>query len=103
MATQDKVHSPDHYTAGGIETIDFIKAKLGDGFVPYCIGNVMKYISRYDKKGNPCQDLEKAQVYLGWAIKAVKEQNDPTIQKAMSIIKQYHEDAMNDYLKKEGD
>ena len=73
MARHDTVHRPDHYTAGGIETIDFIKAKLGDGFVSYCIGNVLKYVSRYAKKNNPVEDLEKAKVYLEWAIEAEKK------------------------------
>ena len=68
----DNVNHPKHY-AGKIETIDFIEDKLGDGYVPYCIGNVIKYLSRYDKKGNPVEDLKKAEVYLGWAIKKLEE------------------------------
>ena len=61
------VHSPDHYTTGGIEAIDYIRAKLGaDGFRAYCLGNVLKYVSRYAQKDGQ-QDLEKAYVYLGWA------------------------------------
>lgn len=71
----DNVYHPRHY-AGKIETIDFIEDKLGDGYVPYCIGNVIKYLSRYDKKGNPVEDLEKAQVYLGWAIEKLKEEKE---------------------------
>lgn len=64
----DNVNSPNHYTQGGIETIDYIKAKLGKkGFVDYCMGNVLKYSSRYQHK-NGLEDLQKAQVYLGWAI-----------------------------------
>lgn len=45
----DMVKHPKHY-CGKIETIDYIEDKLGTGFVPYCLGNVIKYISRYDKK-----------------------------------------------------
>lgn len=64
----DNVLHPQHY-GGEIETIDFIRDKLtADGFRAYCIGNVMKYISRYDKKGAPLEDLQKAQVYLNWAV-----------------------------------
>lgn len=66
----DNVLHPQHY-GGEIETVDFIRDKLTvDGFLAYCIGNVMKYISRYDKKGAPLEDLQKAQVYLGWAIES---------------------------------
>ena len=71
---KDVVHHPDHYTDGGIETIDFIRAKLSSvAFEGYCIGNVLKYLSRYDKK-NGVEDLEKAEVYLEWAIKEAKDQ-----------------------------
>ena len=74
----DIVRHPEHYTSGGIETIDYIKAKLGDGFVPYCLGNVLKYVSRAGKK-DPTkteEDLEKARVYLTWAINAMREGTD---------------------------
>jgi hypothetical protein len=64
----DNVHNPAHYTAGGIETIDFIRAKLGpDGFRAYCLGNVLKYVTRHALK-NGDEDLHKAGVYLDWAI-----------------------------------
>ena len=56
----DPVNHPAHYKTGGIETIDFIEAKkLG-----YNLGNVVKYITRADHKGNRKQDLEKAAWYL---------------------------------------
>ena len=68
-----EVEHPPHYIEGGIETIDYIHAKLGDeGFHHYCIGNALKYISRYRHKGG-MQDLEKARVYLGWAISGKPE------------------------------
>jgi hypothetical protein len=60
----DMVNHPAHYKAGGIETIDFIEAKeLG-----YHLGNVVKYVSRADHKGNKLEDLKKAQWYLARAI-----------------------------------
>jgi hypothetical protein len=56
----DPVNNPAHYTVGGIETIDFIEAKkLG-----YNLGNVIKYLTRADHKGNKLEDLRKAQWYL---------------------------------------
>lgn len=71
----DNVKHPAHYTFGKIEVIDYIRDKLvGDKFTGYCLGNVLKYVSRYDKKGSPVEDLEKAYVYLGWAIESVKEE-----------------------------
>jgi hypothetical protein len=56
----DPVNHPAHYKVGGIETIDFIEAKsLG-----YNLGNVVKYITRSDHKGDKLQDLQKAAWYL---------------------------------------
>lgn len=64
----DNVHQPRHYTAGSIETIDYIADNLGpELFRAYCIGNVIKYVSRYRHK-NGVEDLKKASVYLCWAI-----------------------------------
>ena len=60
----DMVNHPPHYKAGGIETIDFIEAKTLD----YHLGNVVKYVSRADHKGNKLEDLKKAQWYLARAI-----------------------------------
>lgn len=63
----DNVNHPAHYTAGGIETIAFIRAKLTpEEFVGYCKGNALKYVSRARLKGGD-EDLRKAAVYLGWA------------------------------------
>jgi hypothetical protein len=56
----DPVNHPAHYTTGGIETIDFIEAKC----LSYNLGNVVKYITRADYKGNKVEDLMKARWYL---------------------------------------
>ena len=49
----DLVEHPAHYTDGGIETIDFLAAKLTkEEFVGYLKGNVLKYGSRLGKKGD---------------------------------------------------
>lgn len=73
----DSIHHPSHYAGTKIEVIDYIKDKLnGDKFTGYCLGNVIKYVSRYDKKGSPVEDLEKAYVYLGWAIESLKEEQE---------------------------
>lgn len=64
---KDNVDHPPHYKVGGIETIDFIEAKGLD----YCLGNVVKYITRADHKGNKVEDLRKAQWYLTRAISKI--------------------------------
>ncbi|EIA6705837.1 DUF3310 domain-containing protein, partial [Listeria monocytogenes] len=58
----DNVNNPSHYTAGGIETLDYIKAKIKD-YPSYAAGNILKYVSRYEHK-NGIEDLKKAQFYL---------------------------------------
>lgn len=72
----DNVNSPSHYQLGdlGVETIDVIKAVLGNKkFADYCRGNVIKYTLRADKK-NGIEDLKKAKVYLEWEIQARLEE-----------------------------
>jgi len=66
--TPDPVNHPSHYKVGGIETIDFIEAKK----LNYNIGNVVKYLTRADHKGNKLEDLRKAQWYLTREINSLK-------------------------------
>lgn len=64
----DPVNNPSHYV-GKIECIDYLRDKLTpEEFTGFCIGNVLKYSSRWRKKDG-LQDLKKAKVYLEWAIK----------------------------------
>ena len=66
----DMVNHPEHYTDGGIETIDFIEAKK----LPYHLGNALKYISRAGKKNKDktIEDLQKAIWYIDRYIKFVE-------------------------------
>lgn len=52
-----------HYQQGGIEPIDFIMANDLD----FCEGNVVKYVSRWRRKGG-VDDLVKARTYLDFLI-----------------------------------
>ena len=58
----DAVNHPEHY-GGSESTYEAIKVieawELG-----FCLGNVVKYISRAGKKGSKIEDLKKAQWYL---------------------------------------
>ncbi len=73
----DPVNHPEHYTAGSIETIDYIVDVLGvDGAINYCHGNVVKYTgSRLHNKQNPIQDAKKAVWYLNKMIELLGEIN----------------------------
>ena len=57
---EDMVNHPPHYKTGGIETIDFIESKE----LNYRLGNVIKYVTRADHKGDRMEDLKKALWYL---------------------------------------
>jgi hypothetical protein len=57
---KDTVNSPEHYRVGGIEVIDYIKAKLTpEEFRGYLKGNVLKYTSRAGYKDDAAQDIGK--------------------------------------------
>lgn len=66
------VSHPTHYTYGRFETIEVIEDITNgysqEPFAAYCIGNVVKYISRAPHKGNMVQDLRKARQYLDFAL-----------------------------------
>lgn len=65
----DPVNSPAHYTQGGIETLDILRAKMNtEQFKGFLRGNVIKYITRYEDK-NGVEDLKKAEFYLQKLIK----------------------------------
>lgn len=70
----DVVFFPPHYTVGGIDTLDYMRAKMStEQFEGFLCGNAIKYLSRYSHKGNPIQDLEKAHNYLGMLIEHLKK------------------------------
>ena len=75
----DPVTHPSHYTSGKIEVIDFIT----DQKLDFCLGNVVKYISRAGKKegdenknqtieDKTIEDLKKARFYLDYKIKMLE-------------------------------
>ncbi len=68
----DNVVRPSHYLHGKKETIDVIcDCMTGDEFHGYLKGNILKYVARYKFKGEPLEDLRKAQWYLDRLVKEV--------------------------------
>jgi hypothetical protein len=60
LAFKDAVN-PEHYKRGGIESIDYIQAKLSpEEFAGYCRGNMLKYLSRLGHKDEAAQEMRKA-------------------------------------------
>ena len=70
----DPVNHPPHYTTGGIETLDVIRAKMSsDRFQGYLMGNVLKYLLRCEYKEKRIEDIKKAQFYLNVLIEEMDD------------------------------
>lgn len=61
----DPVNHPDHYTQGGIECKDAIKAAVTglEGYEAFLTGNAIKYLWRWKRK-NGTEDLRKAEFWI---------------------------------------
>lgn len=60
------VNHPKHYTVGGYEALDVIRAKLSpEEYRGYLKGNILKYIMRANYKGSHNNDCLKADFYTG--------------------------------------
>ena len=68
------VNHPQHYTQGGIECIDALKAAtVGKrGIEAVCVANVIKYLWRYEEK-NGIEDVRKAKWYVERLLKELEE------------------------------
>lgn len=78
------VEHPSHYTSGGIECIDAMKAMLAGYeqakivtkfYWHFLSGQVLKYLWRWPLKECPLQDLKKASWYLDQLITDVEAQD----------------------------
>ena len=67
LLAEQKVNHPKHYNTGSMETIVFL-TELGLT-QDFCLGNAIKYLSRYRYKGKPVEDLRKALWYVEYLIK----------------------------------
>ena len=66
---------PSYYHQNGTDVIKMIELLRGkQAAKEFCIGNVLKYTIRYDKK-NGVEDLQKAQTYITRLIEMEGEQN----------------------------
>lgn len=69
----DMVNHPSHYTQGGIECIDALKAATVSktGIEAVCTANSIKYLWRYEEK-NGIEDVKKARWYIDRLIKELE-------------------------------
>lgn len=73
----DNVNHPAHYTQGGIECIDALKAATAglEGIEAVCTANAIKYLWRWKRK-NGVEDIDKAIWYLGRLKKELNENDE---------------------------
>ena len=73
----DSVNHPPHYKIGGIETIDYMKAKsTPEEFKGHLRLTAIKYLSRTGYKGDALEDLKKARWYLNKLIEECESAKD---------------------------
>jgi len=67
-----------YYDAGGIETLDIIRAKLTrEQYQGFLLGNTLKYLCRMGRKpdADPVRDAEKAAIYLDLLVEELRHAN----------------------------
>lgn len=68
--TEDLIENPPHYANLKIQPKDFIIQNN----LNYAVGNVIKYVCRYQDKGG-VTDLRKAKQYIDYIIDGLQEAN----------------------------
>ena len=72
--TKDHIN-PEHYKIGGIETIEYMKAKsTPEEFRGHLRLTALKYLSRFGKKDDELQELKKAKWYLDKLIEELENE-----------------------------
>jgi len=70
----NEINQPNHYTKGGIEVWDIMKAYLSkEEFIGYLKGNIIKYNLRAGHKEDELKDYKKAQAYLNKLLEELNE------------------------------
>jgi hypothetical protein len=60
----DMVNHPPHYTQGGIEMLDYIRAKFPpEQYIGFLRGNIEKYNTRIGLKDDSVQEAAKIEFY----------------------------------------
>lgn len=68
--SKETVNHPSHYNQFKYEVIEVIE----DWHLGFNLGNVLKYIGRFEFKGSALDDLKKAQFYLAREIELRERQ-----------------------------
>lgn len=94
----DEINSPSHYTAGGMEPIEMLEAKLTpeqlDG---YLIGTALVYLMRANFKGDFEKDVRKANWYTARMCNVLGERRAEKYERSVELNQ-----AASDFVKKRG-
>jgi Protein of unknwon function (DUF3310) len=74
---KEAINHPQHY-GGGNNQYEAIKVIDAWG-LDFCLGNIVKYISRAGKKDDIIQDLKKAKWYLDYKIAQLEISNNSVV------------------------
>ena len=72
--TKDMVNHPSHYNTKSMECKDVIKVMCEglQGNKAYSMGAIVKYLYRFENKGKPIEDLNKAKTYIDMIIEELE-------------------------------
>lgn len=74
---KESINHPQHY---GGEDNQYEAIKVIDAWgLDFCLGNIVKYISRAGKKDDIIQDLKKAKWYLDYKIAQLEISNNSVV------------------------
>ena len=77
--SEEMVNRPPHYRFGGYELLEVIKAKLRESKMDAVQSalwiQLIQYLFRFDMKGKPFEDLNKAKFYLNDLYKETEKNN----------------------------
>ena len=77
--SEDLINRPPHYRFGGYELLEVIKAKLRESKMDAVQSalwiQLVQYLFRFDMKGKPFEDLNKAKFYLNDLYKETEKTN----------------------------
>lgn len=97
--TEDMINSPSHYTAGGIEPIEVLRAKLtAEQYEGYLLGTALVYMLRANFKGQMALDFEKAEWYSKRLVEHQKETR--SLELSSGAVDKTNTDYFLDELKK---
>jgi hypothetical protein len=91
MKKENNINHPKHYNSKKVECIEISEQ------MNFCLGNAFKYLYRYEDKGKPIEDLEKAIWYLK---RGLEDNCNKNYYNNLSKINKIIEDVKSDFISK---